>query len=184
MIKPINNSPNFKAVYFDRDTMTSPQKKIASSILHQFRYIDFSDQKSRTFEENYERMGIDFVIKPAEDGQSVKLDAYRTKEKYLDKKNNKFAIKGPYSRVGKYGYTDYFKMQDVENTTLPPEDNSALKLFGMLFAVAAVVAMPIMTHVRKSINPSYLNTDYLKADSVSKADTITHNTFKMIKNLK
>ena len=52
MIPKITNSPNFKAVYYNRQSLTKNQMNIAYNIVHKFRAIDFSDQKSRTFEEN------------------------------------------------------------------------------------------------------------------------------------
>ena len=184
MITSISNSPNFKAIYYNRNTMTNAQNKIAERIVGLFNQIDFSDQKSRTFEENYERIDIDFVIKPAKDEHSVYLDAYRA----LDKKknsSNSFLPQGLFSRVGKYNAHDTFKIEDVEKTTMPPASHPELKLFGMMAAVAAIVALPLITHIRKSVNPGYLNPEYFnKLDSVYKADSLAKDTFKMINKIK
>ena len=63
--------------------------------------------------------------------------------------------------------------------------NVQLKLFAMLGVVAAIVAMPIISHVRKSINPGYLNSNYYKADSIMhSADTLANDTIKFMSNLK
>lgn len=184
MITPINNSPNFKAIYYNRNTMTNAQNKIAERIVRLFNQIDFSDQKSRTFEENYERMGIDFVIKPDFNDFSVNLDAYRTLDD-KEKLGKGFTPKGVFSRVGTYNELDTFKIEDVEKTTMPPAPHPELKLFGMMAAVAAIVAMPFITHIHKSINPGYLNSEYFnKLDSVYKADSLAKDTFKMINKIK
>ena len=162
MISSVAQSLAFKAVYCNKHTMTKAQNVVADKIFAKLYQYDSNKNNGGRYVDTYRSEGIDFIIKPAPDGHSVYLDAYEDKENV-----DEILTSENFSRVGTYNIGNPFKVKDIENSSGKFMLSDKWKLFGMMAALAAIVFMPIITHVRKSINPHYL-----KFEKKITADTI------------
>ena len=183
MITSALSAINFKSVYCLNDNITNKQSIAAKNIISKLILRDFSQSEQMSYLDRYEKEGTDFVIVPSSDECSVDLYACKNVSKSNRRivQNNLSMDKvGKY--IGTYNQSKSFRLSDLESYhEMPPH----LKLFSLLILAAGVIALPIVTHVRKSVSPHYMNKNYHMVDSFSNsADTIVKDTVKFMSEVK
>ena len=176
MINAINNSPNFKAVYYEKSYLNKSQKRMAFKIISEFRTPVLNQKHGYTYEILYENRGYDFVIKP--DGYEDKVSLFGCKKLENDSR-------GDYFYIGSYDCKKPFQIQDVENGIQSEKTDKRFFGLALLAIVTAFIFMPIkgcMNALRgeNSGKESSAITDTIKKST----NTIKRNILDLAKNLK
>lgn len=188
MLSAVNNSPNFKAVYKADENFSKRQNILAGDITKRFRSLDVLRNNGRTYEDNYEKYGYDFVVSPIGQEDIVSITGYKNM-KMQGNERSSFMIfhKNDNFHVGEYDWYHKFDINDVEKSIRDKEVRNGCTVYTLLAGIFAIGAVMLSNHFNKSnvIEPIRTQTTLVVDSFKNAADTIAKDTIKLVpKNIK
>ena len=178
MISLTHNTLGFKAVYYDKSSLNTPQKKVAYDILNKFRMPILNQSNSLTYETKYEHMGYDFVIIP--DGHGDRVSVSAIKESKYDINSNKKA-QNEIFYIGSYDLNNSFNINEVEKEIKNRKQSDKYFLISALAAIAVFVFMPMRGCINAISGENIGKNNILITDTIKK--TISDIKYKTLDNI-